>query len=153
MPKHIASGLKYLAAVKLREQGYYQKDIAEKLGMDRSTVSHYLNGRNLSWSSIEVAEVVASCCIQDFLKMTYALVNNPESTKTIVRILIEQQFKAQVMDSCIGCGLCVDICLMDAVKIVDLKSQIDPEWCCGCLECEENCPTGSIRILAVENNK
>jgi 4Fe-4S ferredoxin len=153
MPKHIASGLKYLAAVKLREQGYYQKDIAEKLGMDRSTVSHYLNGRNLSWSSIEVAEVVASCCTRDFLKMTYALVNNPESTKIIVRILIEQQFKAQVKETCIGCGLCVDTCLMDAVVIVDLKSQIDPKWCCGCLECEENCPTKSIRILALENNK
>jgi 4Fe-4S ferredoxin len=153
MPKHIASGLKYLAAVKLREEGYYQKDIAEKLGMDRSTVSHYLNGRNLSWSSIEVAEVVASCCTRDFLKMTYALVDNPESTKTIVRILIEQKFQAQVDDTCIGCGLCADICLMDAVNILDLKSHIDPEWCCGCMECEDYCPTGSIRILAVENNK
>ncbi len=48
MPKHIASGLKYLAAVKLKEQGESQQAIANELGIDRSTVSHYLNGSNLS---------------------------------------------------------------------------------------------------------
>lgn len=42
MPKHIASGLKYLAAVKLKEQGESQQAIANELGIDRSTVSHYL---------------------------------------------------------------------------------------------------------------
>ncbi len=56
MPKHIASGLKYLAAVKLKEQGESQQAIANELGIDRSTVSHYLNGSNLSWNSIDVAK-------------------------------------------------------------------------------------------------
>ena len=48
MPKHIASGLKYLAAVKLKDAGESHQAIAEELGVDRSTISHYLNGRNLS---------------------------------------------------------------------------------------------------------
>lgn len=149
MPKHIASGLKYLAAVKLREQGYFQKDIAEKLGMDRSTVSHYLNGRNLSWSSIEVAEAVSNCCNRDFVNLAHSFIGDLDSTKTIVRILIDQKFQATVGDTCIGCGVCVDVCIMDAIAIVDLKCHIDTEWCCGCLECQENCPTGSIQIFEV----
>ena len=62
MPKHIVSGLNYLAAIKLREEGYLQKEIAEALGMDRSTVSHYINGRNISWDSIEIAETISNLC-------------------------------------------------------------------------------------------
>lgn len=151
MPKHIASGLKYLAAVKLREQGYFQKDIAEKLGMDRSTVSHYLNGRNLSWSSIEVAETVKNCCNRDFLYMTYSLTGDRDNTRTIVGILIEQKFQAEVGDTCIGCGVCVDVCLLDNVSIVDLKCQIDSKGCCGCKDCQQNCPTSSIQIFEVKN--
>jgi 4Fe-4S ferredoxin len=151
MPKHIASGLKYLAAVKLRKNGYFQKDIADKLGMDRSTVSHYLNGRNLSWGSIEVAEAVTNCCNRDFLYMTYALTGDLNNTRTIVHILIEQKFEAMVGDTCIGCGVCTDICLMGAINIVDLKCQINTEQCCGCLDCQMNCPTNSIEILEVQN--
>jgi 4Fe-4S ferredoxin len=149
MPKHIASGLKYLAAVKLREQGYFQKDIANHLGMDRSTVSHYLNGRNLSWSSIEVAKSITSCCNRDFLHITYSLTGDLDKTQTIVGILIEQEFQAQIKDTCIGCGVCVDMCLMDKISIVDLKCHIDTAGCCGCKDCQINCPTNSIQILEV----
>jgi 4Fe-4S ferredoxin len=150
MPKHIASGLKYLAAVKLREKGYFQKDIANKLGMDRSTVSHYLNGRNLSWNSIEVAESITNCCNRDFLHVTYSLTGDLENTQTIVDILIEEEFKANVKDTCIGCGVCVDVCLMNNISIVDLKCHINNAGCCGCLDCQINCPTHSIQILEVQ---
>lgn len=151
MPKHIASGLKYLAAIKLREQGYFQKDIADKLGMDRSTVSHYLNGRNLSWSSIEVAETVSNCCNRDFLYMTYSLTGNLENTRTIVSILTEKKFVAKIKDTCIGCGVCVDVCLLGNVSIVDLKCNINSDGCCGCGECQLNCPTNSIKIIEVSS--
>ena len=45
MPKHIASGLKYLAAVKLKDAGKSHQAIADELGVDRSTISHYLNSQ------------------------------------------------------------------------------------------------------------
>ncbi len=73
MPNHIASGLKYLAAIELKKQGFNQQMIADELDIDRSTVSHYLNGRNLSWNSIEVAKTITNMCPKDFLIMTQTL--------------------------------------------------------------------------------
>ena len=70
MPKHIASGLKYLAAVRLKDQGKSQQVIADQLDIDRSTVSHYFNGRNLSWNSIDVAKTITELSPRDFLLMT-----------------------------------------------------------------------------------
>ena len=85
MPKHIVSGLKYLTAVELIRDGFSQKDVAKILEMDRSTVSHYLNGRNLSWNSIEVAEIITNFCSKDFLTLTYALLNDTEKTRIIIK--------------------------------------------------------------------
>jgi Fe-S-cluster-containing hydrogenase component 2 len=47
---------------------------------------------------------------------------------------------------CIGCGACADICPVDAVKMVDDKPQVDPDWCIGCGVCAVQCPAGVISI-------
>lgn len=147
MPKHIVSGLKYLTAVELIREGLSQKDVAKILEMDRSTVSHYLNGRNLSWNSIEVAEIITKFCPRDFLTLTFALVDDAEKTRIIVKTCSKKKYQVEVLDTCIGCGLCVDSCLMNAIVLDDLKANIDSEWCCGCLMCGDVCPTNSIKIL------
>lgn len=151
MPKHIVSGLKYLTAVELIRDGYNQKEVARILEMDRSTVSHYLNGRNLSWNSIEVAEIITKFCPRDFLTLTYALLNDNEKTRIIVKTCSKKEFHTTVEDSCIGCGLCADTCLMNAIVLDDLKARIDSEWCCGCLMCGDVCPTNSIKISEEKN--
>ena len=149
MPKHIASGLKYLAAVKLKMTGKSHQEIADELGVDRSTISHYLNGRNLSWNSIDVARTIIDLSPKDFLIMTEAIFNNPEQSRKIVNICKERNFHASVEDSCIGCGLCVNACKMDAIKLVSLKAYADSMQCCGCQLCEDECPTNSIKILEI----
>lgn len=149
MPKHIVSGLKYLAAVNLRKKGQTQKEIANALGMDRSTVSHYLNGRNISRDSIEVAEVVIEMCPKDSLLLTYTLLKDKERTRTIIQTCQNKRYGGFIKNSCIGCGLCVDTCLVKAIVLNDLKAQIDFKWCCGCLICVEMCPTNSIEIKEV----
>ncbi len=121
MPKHIISGLKYLTAVEFRRKGYCQQEIAQELDMDKSTVSHYLNGRNLSWNSIEIAQKITELCPKDFLLLAYALAS--EKTRIVVKTC-KRKYK-EIKESCIGCGLCVDICLMDAIVLNDLKAQID----------------------------
>ena len=149
MPKHIASGLKYLAAVKLKMTGKSHQEIADELGVDRSTISHYLNGRNLSWNSIDVARTIIDLSPKDFLIMTEAIFNNPEQSRKIVNICRERNFEAKVEDSCIGCGLCVNACTMKAIKLVSLQAHADSMQCCGCQLCEDECPTNSIKILEI----
>ncbi len=147
MPKHIASGLKYLAAVELVRDGYSQKEISTMLDIDRSTLSHYLNGRNLSLSSIEIAELIKEFNPRDFLVLTDAIIEDKGATKTIVKTCLNTKYRVEVKDSCIGCGICVDTCLIDAIVLDNLKAQIDPELCCGCLMCVEKCPTNSISVM------
>lgn len=149
MPKHIASGLKYLAAVELKNQGKSQQLIADELGIDRSTVSHYLNGRNLSWNSIDVAKTITDLTPRDFLKMTEAIFDNPEMSRKIVNICNYRNYDANISDSCIGCGLCVNLCPMKAIRLDSLKAQIDSIYCCGCQLCSDECPTNSIKILEI----
>ena len=153
MPKHIASGLKYLAAVELVRDGYSQKEISKKLNIDRSTLSHYLHGRNLSMSSIEIAELIKGFTPKDFLVLTDAIIEDKEATKTIVKTCLHNNYIVEVKDTCIGCGVCVETCLIEAIVLDDLKAHIDPEICCGCLMCEDNCPTNSINILEVEETE
>ena len=149
MPKHIASGLKYLAAVKLKDAGESHQAIANELGVDRSTISHYLNGSNLSWNSIDVARTITELSPRDFLKMTEAIFDEPEKSRKIVNICQERNFEVNVEDSCIGCGLCVNACSMKAIKLESLKAHADSIQCCGCQLCIDECPTDSIKILEI----
>lgn len=150
MPKHIISGLKYLSAIELKKKGYNQVQISKELEMDRSTVSHYLNGRNLSWHSIEVAKAITELSPKDFLILTNVLFQDEEKARNIVSICKKDKFKGKVDDSCIACGLCVDMCLMKSISLDDLRAEINSDSCCGCLICEEGCPTKSIRVLEVD---
>ena len=149
MPKHIASGLKYLAAVKLKDAGESHQAIANELGVDRSTISHYLNGSNLSWNSIDVARTITELNPRDFLIMAEALFDEPEQSRKIVNICRERNFEVTIADSCIGCGLCVNACSMKAIELESLKAHADSRQCCGCQLCEDECPTNSIKILEI----
>ena len=149
MPKHIASGLKYLAAVKLKDMGKSHQEIADELSVDRSTISHYLNGSNISWNSVEVASTITELTPLDFLKMVFAVLNEPEQSRKIVNICGERNFKVDIGDSCIGCGLCVNACSMKAIQLESLKAHADSIQCCGCQLCKDECPTNSIKILEI----
>ena len=149
MPKHIASGLKYLAAVKLKDAGESHQAIANELGVDRSTISHYLNGSNLSWNSIDVARTITELSPRDFLIMAEAIFDEPEQSRKIVNICRDKNYEATIGDSCIGCGLCVNVCFMKAIKLESLTAHANSVLCCGCELCIDECPTNSIKILEI----
>lgn len=47
-------------------------------------------------------------------------------------------------DSCLGCGLCLDSCLRDAISVVSGQAEIDQSRCNQCRDCIEFCPEGAI---------
>lgn len=47
---------------------------------------------------------------------------------------------------CIGCGLCVKRCQMDAIKMEKKKSIVDPDRCIGCGLCVTVCPPKAIQL-------
>ncbi len=73
--------------------------------------------------------------------------NDLEIIKQLVLIFGLNHYETSVGDECIGCGLCVDLCIMDTIEIDSLKAKVNPLYCCGCLMCVEDCPTKAIKIL------
>ena len=49
-------------------------------------------------------------------------------------------------DKCIGCGACVSSCPVNAITMVDGKSQIDEDICIKCGTCQSICPVEAIEI-------
>lgn len=46
---------------------------------------------------------------------------------------------------CVGCGDCVKICPVDAIRLIDGKSVIDQEKCIDCKICIKGCTYNAIR--------
>jgi len=50
-------------------------------------------------------------------------------------------------DLCTGCGQCVDICPVQAVKMEDDHPVVEMDWCIGCGVCATVCPTEAVQIV------
>jgi ferredoxin len=50
-------------------------------------------------------------------------------------------------DKCTGCGLCVDVCPMEAIRLEEDLAVIDEEKCNLCGQCVEECPNDAIRLV------
>lgn len=51
---------------------------------------------------------------------------------------------------CTGCGTCIDICPMEAIKIRDDKSKVKQKRCIGCGNCVVVCPVEAISLKKKE---
>ena len=49
--------------------------------------------------------------------------------------------------SCLVCGVCVDRCQMDALKIEAGEIRLDADRCIGCGLCVSSCPAGSLSLV------
>jgi Pyruvate/2-oxoacid:ferredoxin oxidoreductase delta subunit len=58
-----------------------------------------------------------------------------------------------VISDCRACGLCVQKCPVDAIKIEDKKGQVDYERCIGCGVCKRFCSFDSIKMQRREETK
>ncbi len=51
-----------------------------------------------------------------------------------------------ILDKCTGCGLCLKVCPVDAIKLVDKKAIIDLDKCTLCGVCPDSCKFEAIII-------
>ena len=49
-------------------------------------------------------------------------------------------------EKCVGCGICLGVCVFKGREIIDGKATIEPEFCLGCGRCVDVCPNGAISI-------
>jgi len=57
----------------------------------------------------------------------------------------------RVSDKCTGCGECINVCFVSAIKIVNRKAQINDN-CRGCGRCVERCRFNAIDISLDKNS-
>ena len=51
-------------------------------------------------------------------------------------------------EKCVGCGICVPLCPVQAISILNGKAFIDQDGCTECLQCINECPNGAIRQVS-----
>jgi ferredoxin len=49
-------------------------------------------------------------------------------------------------EKCTGCGICVDECPVEAIKLVDDKAVVDEDACTECGQCVDACPNEAIKL-------
>ena len=50
----------------------------------------------------------------------------------------------KISEECIACGVCVDVCPVEAISEGDPYYIIDPELCTDCGACVDECPVEAI---------
>ena len=60
--------------------------------------------------------------------------------------IVSSPFTAELnTENCIGCGICLERCQMEALKL-DEKIILDKDHCIGCGLCVTTCPTNSLKL-------
>jgi len=99
------------------------------------------NGLVLSPTNTQRPEAICCCCSCCCPTLrTFKMMPNPGE-------LISSGYYSQVDgDLCTGCGECIDVCPMDAIKDVDGTSEVMAERCIGCGLCKDRCPVEAISM-------
>jgi Fe-S-cluster-containing hydrogenase component 2 len=55
------------------------------------------------------------------------------------------------LEKCIGCGKCVEICPVQAIKMEGDYPLVDKDWCIGCGVCAVPCPSSAVKLVRKTN--
>ena len=142
MPEHILSGIKAIIAIKLKKEGKLQREIAEYLKIDRSVVSHYVNGRYPSEKVLIVANEIAELPVKQGVFIINTLSEDKELTNRIIKNIYGDSTAIEInANTCILCGGCLE-CEYNAISInnTNYLMNIDNKSCVLCGKCLKLCP-------------
>ena len=49
-------------------------------------------------------------------------------------------------EKCTGCGMCVEVCPLEAIRLVENVAVVDEQACTECGLCMDECPNDAIRL-------
>ena len=50
------------------------------------------------------------------------------------------------LEKCTGCGICEEVCPVEAIKVENEKAKVDNEECVDCGTCVEECPEDALSL-------
>ena len=59
---------------------------------------------------------------------------------------MHSKIRPSISDKCVGCGICVEHCNANAIKIEKGKAKIDEKKCEGCAMCVALCNNGAVEV-------
>ncbi|MGC9194388.1 MAG: 4Fe-4S binding protein [Syntrophobacteraceae bacterium] len=83
------------------------------------------------------------CCCGDCCGILRSLKAHPAPAS-----IAATSFRVELNEGeCIGCGLCVERCQMEAFSLKDDHALLKPERCIGCGLCVSTCPVEALRLV------
>ncbi len=121
-----------------REQAIQYFDEMNEMGLIGNT--------NNSIKDAHVICLCCGCCCSNVRGRTKW--KNPEA-------ISPSNFLPQASEDCVGCGACVDSCLLSALSINNDSDQVEVsiDKCLGCGVCTFACPQDSLKLYRFERSK
>ncbi len=116
---------------------YIDKTEMKKIIAEANEANLVLNPTN----SKRVSAICCCCgCCCGVLK---GLQHAPKPAEAVVSSFVAEYDS----EACVGCGVCLDRCQMQAIYDEGDKVSLNPDRCIGCGLCVSTCPTGAISLV------
>jgi ferredoxin len=115
--------------------------------LKRAADEGLVHGVSNSEEGIDTICNCCSCCcvfLDSLVKMP-GIIPRGHQPSNYIRAINEEE--------CIGCGVCVKSCPMNALELVDKKVVFDAERCLGCGVCVHKCKQNAISLVHREGNQ
>ena len=83
------------------------------------------------------------CCCGDCCGILQGLQSAPRPAEAVASSFIVEHDS----DACIGCGVCIDRCQMQAITLEGPVADVNTDRCIGCGLCVSTCPTNALSLV------